>query len=393
MKRQDAGQQKSSEGAPNSCESTTALSQTTAGQNQVADQNSETTQQQEVIIFGLTVLAGLSTTSLGVLAILWLPLPVLIALAIFMTSFVTMISLCILLITREVQAAMQGRGIGDYLPRSIYTRLTQLTLHDWMQDTSLTLEYRHLALYFVPGITSERLESYVDSLAPRHRDNLRRPGLGHLFGEDFMRIIMGDERYRMHLRENQTRPTELLLPPPSGSSINDAGSELGSVTPDVTFPIESPRGLSIEPIVEEVEEPHVSRTITIQNDSPEDLEAEANVLNDAIATMMNTYMNVSVNTATSSFVRIVDFVTPYVVGTGFSITTIASGFGLFGAWSMQYGSNRALAARIPSSGVLWTSGFIGGLTAGGMLAFRGGVRMMFHQARQHNQQKKKSNTE
>lgn len=391
MKGEDAGQRKSSDGAPNSCESTTAMSQTTVGQNQDGTQSSVTTQEQGFTIFVLTVLAGVSTTSLGVLAILWLPLPVLMALAMFVTSFTAMISLCVLLVTREFRAIIRGRGIGGYLPRSLYTRLTQLTLHEWMQDTSLTLEYRHLALYFVPGITAEQLETYVDSLAPRHRQNLRRHGLGHVFGETFMRIIMGDERYRQHMRENQPRPTELLLPPPSALSANvDAGSDIGSVTPD-PLTIESPRALSIEPIVEESEEAVASRTITIQSDSPDDLESEGNVLNDAITSMMNTYMNVSTTAVTSSFVRVIDSVTPYFVGTGFGITTIAAGLGLFGTWSTESNSNRALAVRIPSTQVLWVSGFIGGLTAGGMLAIRSGVRMFFREARQQNfyQQKKK----
>lgn len=85
MKGEDAGQRKSSDGAPNNCESTTAMSQTTVGQNQDGTQSSVTTQEQGFTIFVLTVLAGVSTTSLGLLAILWLPLPVLMALAMFVT--------------------------------------------------------------------------------------------------------------------------------------------------------------------------------------------------------------------------------------------------------------------------------------------------------------------
>mmetsp|Transcript_5863 Transcript_5863/g.9738 ORF Transcript_5863/g.9738 Transcript_5863/m.9738 type:complete len:411 (+) Transcript_5863:111-1343(+) len=355
---------------------TTPISQASEAQ----EQDSMATNGNVVMVPGdfvtpLSILAGISATSISAILLLCVPVPVLVALLAFFLSSGYMIYLCLMLLVRELRTIIQGGGIGAYLPASIYNQLTELTLHEWMQDTAFTMEYRHLILYFVPGINQEQLNTYVDALAPRHRRNLRRRGLGHFMGEGFMRLLMGDSQYSAaHAMGNQVRPTELLLPSSSSTVEADVGSELGSTTPEVLFS-DSPDRSRAAPIFDE--DRMVSRTIiTVEADTQEQereqehLQQEESVLADAMSTMVNTYVNVSLGTVTATYATLVEMVTPYIVRTGFGATAISVGFGLFG---MSF-PRRTTSRHFPNSQTLWTAGFIGGFSAGGMFLFRSAVR-------------------
>ena len=88
---------------------------------------------------------------------------------------------------------LETRGFGDYLPESIYNQLVHMTLHEWLTDASFMQEYGYLMLYFIPGVTPDQLQSYIDRLVPRHQQLLRQRGLGHLLGPEFMRFLLGDD--------------------------------------------------------------------------------------------------------------------------------------------------------------------------------------------------------
>jgi hypothetical protein len=203
---------------------------------------------------------------------------------------------------------------------------------------------------------------------------LRREGLGHFFGENFMRVLMGNAQYRAHAMDNPVRPTELLLPQSQPSIEGDTGSDLCSTTtPELLFSEVSTRGRSM-PLLEE-EDHMVSRTITVEDDTQdeqEQLQQEESVLAEAMSAMVSSYVNLTVGTVTSTLASVVEQVTPYVFATGFGTTAISVGMGLFG---MSYPS-RTTSLRFPQPRVLWTTGFIGGFSAGGMLLFRYGVRAM-----------------
>ena len=88
-----------------------------------------------------------------------------------------------------------GRGLGDYLPTSLYRLLTEQSWHEWLTDTSFALEHRHLLVYFLP-LSEEQRNRYLEQLAPRHVQALQRPGLGHsILPPHAMRLLMGQERY------------------------------------------------------------------------------------------------------------------------------------------------------------------------------------------------------
>jgi hypothetical protein len=329
------------------------------------------------------VLAGVSAASFGTVVVLLLPFPVLIALSTFLISSLWMMYLLVHLIGRQYRSIVRGRGIGDYLPSWIYNQLTELTLHEWMQDTGFTREYRHLLLYFVPGITPEQLEAYLSGLSPRHQYNLHRHGLGHLCGEKFMRLIMGDSRYRTNLLESQLRPTELLLPPPSINRglLLDADSDLGSSAPDAS-PVEIFRSSPGSPI-EVINE--VSTEIIVREETLTQLDHEGDVLTDAIYSMATTYVRSSIDAVYAGFVQVVESIAPWVIGTGLTMTTVSAGMGIFAIWyevlipgDVHYTSMRS---RYPSSRMLLGTGIFGGVTAGTMLIVRSGLRVFLSNSR------------
>ena len=202
---------------------------------------------------------------------------------------------------------------------------------------------------------------------------------------------MGGERYRVHQLQNRPRPTELLLPSQADISI-DAESDLDSNSPDDVIPIEIPRLSRGGPIIEDVA---VSRTLFVEDDSQEQLQHEEAVLADAMMGMVNTYMSVSAETMTTGFVYVVERLTPYIMGTGLGITSIAAGIGMAGMWHGMHNPIGAMSrsSRFPSHRALWTTAFIGGLSAGGMLLFRSGVRTMFVRAPQSFKKKSESKKE
>lgn len=66
--------------------------------------------------------------------------------------------------------------IFSYMPESIRTFLTETTVHEWMTDTSFANEWRFLLIYFVPGLTTEQLETLIRQLPRRRQEMLLQPG-------------------------------------------------------------------------------------------------------------------------------------------------------------------------------------------------------------------------
>ncbi len=114
------------------------------------------------------------------------------------------------------RSILEGRGIGDYLPESLYQALTATSLHDFLSDPDgifgANEHIPYLMLYMIPGLTEEQLEQYVNRLNPTHQRILRsNQGLmGFLLNRNnhrlspseanqdstLMRFLMGDERLR-----------------------------------------------------------------------------------------------------------------------------------------------------------------------------------------------------
>ena len=92
---------------------------------------------------------------------------------------------------------VMGPGLGSLLlPPSVYNLLTQESLHEFLTDEVMVLEYRHLLLYFLP-ISSTQLRDLLRRISPQHQQRLQRRGeIGTmLLGESMMRIILGHTQY------------------------------------------------------------------------------------------------------------------------------------------------------------------------------------------------------
>mmetsp|Transcript_16907 Transcript_16907/g.34887 ORF Transcript_16907/g.34887 Transcript_16907/m.34887 type:complete len:533 (-) Transcript_16907:101-1699(-) len=140
------------------------------------------------------------------------------------------------------RSILEGRGIGDYLPESLYQALTATSLHDFLIDPDgifgASEHIPYLMLYMIPGLTEEQLEQYVNRLNPTHQRILRsNQGLmGFLLNRNnhrlspsetnqdstLMRFLMGDERLRQwRQRQGSSQqqhpsniaPRRLELPP------------------------------------------------------------------------------------------------------------------------------------------------------------------------------------
>ena len=124
------------------------------------------------------------------------------------------------------RSILEGRGIGDYIPQSVYDMLTSTSLHDFLSDPNgifgASEHLPYLMLYLIPGLTQEQLDQYISRLNPAHQRLLRsEQGLmGFLMNRNnhrlantsdsnqdstLMRFIMGDERLR-EWRQQQDPP-------------------------------------------------------------------------------------------------------------------------------------------------------------------------------------------
>jgi hypothetical protein len=327
---------------------------------------------QQVYMLGL-----LSAGSFGSFLFLLLPYSALLALGLFLLSTWALVFTFYRIKILEWNNIIQGRGIGDYLPASIYEQLTSTTLHEWMTDSTFFNEYRHLLLYFIPGITQEQLDAYLARLHPRHVQSLDRPGLGHFLGDEFMRIVMGESRW----------------PPAESTSrrlvfdLDDENSSIGFDVSDLAGDDEQEQflrpGQSREIVV-------ASRSTDTQEEEQRLIDLEGAILTDAVSTATAAYSNVAAEVLTGYVVQAVDYVSPIVIGTGMSLTSGALGVGLWGWWLGVYHPSRisALNPHFPTSRTLMSTAIFGGASASLMLLFRSAVRRSTRKERLANDSQK-----
>jgi len=346
------------------------------------------------------VFALLSAGSFGAFLVLTLPFSALVALLMFVGNVSALCYMAYRILLLEWRNLMAGRGIGDYLPASIYQQLTTTSVHEWMMDSSFFLENRYLLLYFIPGITQEQLDSYLERLPPRHQYVLTRPGLGQFMGSDFMRIIMGEARYNDLLLEDE-REEQIIeqgatrqlfeaendVDSHSSLGLNGAESNVArrngqQVSPNMARSVGLQATHQDEPEQQQqvvVSPPPVP---TDPADVPEEelqqeYNEESDILTEAVAAMTTSYSLMVTNAATGYAVQAVDYISPFIVGTGATITLGAMGVGIWGWWAGAYHPSRDALARtphFPSSRNLISTALFGVSSAGAMVLFRSVAR-------------------
>jgi hypothetical protein len=137
----------------------------------------------------LTIASG---GSLAVFVVSVIPLPIVAGMLVVLSTFMALFYKLYERALVEYQIILQGQGFGQFLPDSIYDQLVNMSFHEWMVEGTFVQEWSFLMLYMMPGITREQIEAYIDRLIPRHRQLVRRRGLGYFLGETFMRHIVGD---------------------------------------------------------------------------------------------------------------------------------------------------------------------------------------------------------
>jgi hypothetical protein len=113
----------------------------------------------------ILLLSGTSLLSIMTFLYVVLPLTALMSLAVFMASSSALSYALYQYALQEFERLLQGRGLGEYLPESLYRTLAEQSLHENLIDPSFTLEYRHLMLYFLPLSAAQR-DAFIERLAP-----------------------------------------------------------------------------------------------------------------------------------------------------------------------------------------------------------------------------------
>jgi hypothetical protein len=286
---------------------------------------------------------------------------------------------------------IRRRGVAGYLPESMVEQLTNTSFHDFMTDGAFWQENQYLLLYLIPGVTNQQLDAYVNRLVPRHRNVLRRQGVGHMFGEGFMRLLVGETP------PTQPVPRRLDFQPASAGE-EDAASQLEvdgeehDVTSSVsdytrfwgTQPPEerlfswtrepaSPSStarqeLAIVPIRESTNEN--SESIEEEDNDEEDLTMDGRVIMDAITGGVSSISNVALNMVGGSTVG---YFTRTPLRAGLTLTAASLGVGLLGMWTGGVSTERIRMpsrSSLPSSPILYSSVLASGATAGIMYIFQ-----------------------
>ena len=159
-----------------------------------------------------------SSGAAAALVVSVVPLHILIGLMTVFLLWLSFLYQVFQLMRSEYHRALEGQGLGNLLPASWYESLVHTSFHEFMTDGAFARENQHFLLYFIPGLSRDQLEDYLERLVPRHRRRLHRPGLGNFLGEGFMRHVIGDQgmaelpRPRRQSEGIQAVPQRLTLP-------------------------------------------------------------------------------------------------------------------------------------------------------------------------------------
>lgn len=318
-------------------------------------------------------LGGTSLLSIFAFISIVIPASALAALAVFVASTALLIYQTYQFSLQQYGGIINGRGIGDFLPSWLFSMLVENSIHEQLTDDSTGNEWGHMALYFFPGLTREQIDSYVDRLAPRHRDFLRRPGVGHLFGNQFMQLLLGRERFpEIPEAQEIQMQNPAPLPPPMNIQARrlelmddddySAGSELLSNNNNGQ-PQQPSRALVTsqhQPQQREKSSAIPREAIISTQSTPDesDAEDEFNLLMEAFSTGMTSFV---FGPVLSIFSHFVSEVTAVAITPTVSTALVTGSVGAFGFWRGLWGNHR----QTPSSNRdVWATVVLGGGVAG-----------------------------
>ena len=337
------------------------------------------------------VAAGATVTTV---TLTFVPIQLLVGLAMIITFLLGVMYTLYQRAQLEYQNIVTGRGLGEYLPEEMYDQLANVSFHDWMANGTFIQEHQHLMLYMIPGITTEQLNDYVDRLLPRHRRVLRRPGLGHFLGPQFMRLLMGDSRLAGQHQTPGLVPRRLELTEPAATDDHDDdASGLGldedpasqyvrflGLEPETSAPppvSTSRAAIMVDSSVGSHDDDHQHHDDDDDEDDEEeeeDLAANAGVMIDAIFGGARAVSGMASNMALSYARNTVSWAVGGVSRASLTLGIAGVGLGVLGVWAGVYQApSNIQMPRIsfPSQTVLISSTLASGATAGMMLMMFG----------------------
>lgn len=107
-------------------------------------------------------------------------------------------------------------GLLYYIPPSIQRYLANMSIHEFMTDTTFFMEYRHLMLYFIPGLSEQDLMNLIQQLPERRRRFLLDRGqIGQLLLSQSIRdclypIAENNDELLLINHEHTTIPSDLV---------------------------------------------------------------------------------------------------------------------------------------------------------------------------------------
>jgi hypothetical protein len=365
-----------------------------------------------------------SVATLTAVTLTFVPIQLLVGLGLFLAMFVGVLYTLYQRALLEYQTVVTGRGLGDYLPERWYDQLANESFHDWMVNGTFVQDNQHFALYFIPGLTNDQLEAYVDRLLPRHQRELRRPGLGNLFGPQFMRLLVGDSRLqhpehqmqrsivprRLELEHHTTPTTEnhhhhstttttITHSTPGGDDASRLGDDddpasqyvrswgmepentaatTTSVDNHHTAPVSAARAMEVD----------ASASVGPDDDDDDDEEEEdlainASVVVDALLGGIDAYYNMTYDMVRGYTLGTVTWLTRGFLRTSLTVGVASVGLGALGIWTGVYEPPRSFSmprmnmniniprVSLPSQSVLLSSTLASTATAGMMLLLFG----------------------
>ena len=270
-----------------------------------------------------------------------------------------------------------------------------------MDVVSIPIIFRwgFLALYFIPGLTEEQLAGYLQRLAPHHQDFLQRRGLGHMLGDNFMRTMIGNNRWRPQSIETDTRSAVVAVRRLEfDSDVEDDDEEYTSTNEASNHnPLSSEvddRVSTSEHSDHHAEEHDDGEKVDEEEDddnsiaSAEERERQLNVEGELIISAAVDGVLSLINTAFGyanryAFDTVVEPTSSLVARVGFGTSFIALGLGFGGMAAgyynrpnMRFPTMSPTSSMLPSSQTLWTTAAIGAASAGVMLYSRSLYRRM-----------------
>lgn len=266
------------------------------------------------------------------------PANILAGVAVVFLFWVMFLHRFLLMMQHEYRRALQGRGLGDLLPESWYNQLVNVSFHEMMTDGAFVRENQHFLLYFIPGVSREQLDNYVEHLVPRHRRALHRPGIGNFLGDGFMRHVIGDEGLTERQRGTMRRLVPRRLELPVAESNEDAASRLGDDDEDDTRlwgtePAIAEDPAPLEAVIESDPSLEISHDGSESEESEEDLAAEEEIVMNAAISGIMTFAGWAFDFSRGAVAGSIVRTTGRALRATLGIGVVGVGAGLFGLWA------------------------------------------------------------